>query len=298
MKGRERGLFAGAFLITLLVLGGITGATVLLTGGGASPAAPSSQAQYGVVEKESGYLPVAEEALTILFMGVGEEGSPPEDYLLLGFEPLTGRMPVLPLPQNLGVRFRGQEVTLAEAYEKGGAQGVKGAVEETLGIGVERYAILGRGEYMEAVGLIGRVEYELPYPVVLEQYGNRVVIDSGYQQLDGKRMADLTLYDGYPGGELGRLAVQGELTAAFINQNLGRVSSQWVEELFRQLVRFADTDVSFRDFENRIQAARFLAKLQVEPAVPIPVLGEEVEGEFLLDGSTRELVKKLFHQPF
>ncbi len=287
---KDQQLFAMGFAITFFVFSLLAVGTVFylnpLPPGGFSSSAPSDQP----------YLPTTEEDLTLLFLACPTPEENPSVYLLVGFKPFAGKIPILPLLGDTQVVWQGQAATLDSVYEQGGAQEAAKALSSFLEIPVDRYYAIARENLIQAVDAIGQVSYQLPYPVTLREYDNIVTIEAGNQLLDGRRMAQLAIYDSYPGGETERLNIAAEMAEAFVNQHLSLALSPNGGELAAGLLNLAQTNLTATDLEARGQALEFLAQLQTQPGKAIPLLGsyDTGAGFFLPDSQTIKLAQRLF----
>lgn len=241
----------------------------------------------------SGYLPSKEESITLLLVLREQDGTSPHSYLLIGFEPLSGRIPVLALPPQLAL---GASSTLEEVYLQKGITQTAEELSTLFSMAVERTATMDKTGLLTALDQLGQSEYELPYRVAITGYGNTAIVEPGLQLLDGKRSLDLITYTGYPGGESTRLEVSSGVGAAILNQKLSLVLTGQSEALFSRLINAMTTNITAADYVDHLQAAQFMARLQVRPATAVPFLGEAQEdGRFLPDEDTQSLINKLFH---
>jgi hypothetical protein len=72
-----------------------------------------------------------------------------------------------------------------------------------------------------------------------------------------------------------------DLAAAAVNQRMDVALSAVVDNIFRTIVNLIDTDISYADYEDRKEAAIFLAKLGQDPGKAL-----YVEGAYSEDGAS------------
>ncbi len=251
---------ASFFLLALLFLFLVT--TV-------HPSAPATLAEAAARPPEAAYLPDAADALTVLFFGVEEGGAAADSYLLARFDPVRGQVSVAVLPPAALV---GGE-TLEEAYRYGGARYTRDALREALGVPIDRTVRLTAGGFVAAAAAIGTVEVDLAREYTIADGPVEVILSPGRQLLDGKKLAAL-LRAPLPGGDEERCRLTAELACAVIDQRIDVANSVLVEEVFQTVVNLVDTDISYADFERRLEAARHMAGAEGPVAVRVSLDGD------------------------
>lgn len=227
------------------------------------------------------YVPTEDDALSVLFIGTYSEESPPGTFILARFDPARGKVPIIVFPPQTAVKNSGKTESLFEVSKYGGADYTRNTLAETLGIPIDRYVSIRLDSFISGAAAIGSVEYELTEPVTITRSGAPVTFNRGKQLLDGQKVADVIRYGDYPGGELQRCRISGELTAAIINQRMDVCRSTVIDNIFEKLINLINTDISYHDYYNRKNAAEFLARFCEDPAVPIAVSGEWSEDKKL-----------------
>ena len=229
---------------------------------------------------EPAYVPTAQDALTVLFIGMQNVGTGNAGtYVLARFDPAGGRVPIVSFPAETLVQNGTRQQTLAEVYKYGGAEHTRRCLAQTLGIAIDRYVRMDVNAFIACAAAIGSVEYDLPQPLTIGEGGMRVVMQQGRQLLDGKKVADMIRYDRYEGGELTRCEQTTALAAAIVNQRMDIALSTVIDSIFSKIVNAVDTNISYPDYDSRKQAAAFLARLGQEPAVALAVSGQFNEDE-------------------
>ncbi len=234
---------------------------------------PAGVNNNSIAQESGSFVPTKEHAITVLFIGSNAGITSAESYILVRFDPARGSVPIVVFPPQTMLQYGDKTETLSQIFEYGGVEASRTALSQTLGISVDRYVHMNTDVFVACANTIGNVEYDLPWDVPVEQGGMHIVLHQGKQLLDGKKVADIMGYKGYEGGELVRCQLAGNLTAAIVNQRIDIVESTLVDKVFEKIINLIDSDISYLDYDNRKQAAIFLASLRQDPAVSLPVTG-------------------------
>lgn len=271
--------FLLAFTLTIAALSAIMVATVLAV----QPGMPRGESNNTTPQDELIFRPQASDTLTLAVIGVQDSAA--TDFMLIRFNPQYGQIPLSLLPPQTLVTLEGEGITLEQAYEKGGGDGVKQALSERLGIVVDRYAKLTSDIFIRIAEKTGTVVFTLPHDISYQnKSGFNIHLPAGERRLDGKDIADIFAYPAFRKDEVGKSKLLGELAVEIINQNLDAASDGVSSGLFKLAVNLLDTDVTSADYEYRRDAADFVSKLEAQIAGSIAA-----EGTFLSDGAAFEL---------
>lgn len=227
------------------------------------------------------YLPSARDSLSVLFMGVEDDGSACGTFILARFNPASGKVPVAVFPPQTAVKNNGKTESLSEVYSFGGAEYTKNALGETLGVPIDRYIRVRMDSFLACAAAIGSVEFDLPADVTVSRSGAAFTLNKGRQLLDGQKVADIIRYGGYSGGETERCRIAAELTCAIVNQRMDICLSVVVDNVFEKIINLISTDISYTDYYDRKRAAEFLASMSDNPAEPVVLSGEWSEDKKL-----------------
>jgi anionic cell wall polymer biosynthesis LytR-Cps2A-Psr (LCP) family protein len=253
------------------------------------------KAQTPILTEEIIFRPQAADTLTVVVIGIIENAA--TEFLLIRFNPQCGQVPLALLPPQTQVLFKGQPSTLSQVYETGGANAVKGALHEQLGIVIDRYAKLTLDPFLRLAQATGTVVYALPYDIsYTDRKGYSVNLSAGERRLDGRDIANLFEYPDLRADPIKRSEFLGGLTAAVINQNLKAAGNDISSKIFKLAVNLLDTDISFADYEYRRDAADFVSKLNLVVAGNLIVSGEFLEDKpvFVLSDQAIELIRTYF----
>lgn len=238
------------------------------------PKTPDSAVRELAVETSS-YLPTPEDCLTVLFIGNAPSSAEADTFLLVRFDPVRGKVPVTALPPDTAIRNNDKIEAISQVFKYGGGNYTKNALATTLGITIDRYVRMDVDAFISAASVVGTVEFDLPLDMSLGQSGaTPMTLAAGKQLLDGKAAANIIHYEDFAGGDAVRCDIISQLCASIIDQRIDIVLSTVVDKVFEKIINIIDTDISYPDYDNRKQAAEFLAKLGTAPAQSIAVAGE------------------------
>ena len=242
------------------------------------------------------YQPSEEDALTLLVFGTESPGAVADTFLLLRFDPVRGQVGVVALPPGTVLTHSESEETLADAFRFGGAVYTRAALEQTLSIPIDRHARITLQGFVSAAAAVGTVEFELYEQLSIHAEGQPITLNPGVHLLDGRQAADLIRYRGYPGGEAERTELTTRLVCAVIDQRIDVVHSTLLEQIFGTVINLLDTDITYADFERRVQGARLMADNDRPIALPIVLQGQFCEeGErFTLQDTALAQISRVF----
>lgn len=277
-------MFVLSFVVTFLVMGFMVVFLLLRMYIPITRPAPAPPQQQNAV-----YLPGAEERLTLLLAVEGQTtGS--DTFLLAGFYPDIGYMPLMALPRQLAVG----ETTLQQLYRTQGITQAALRLEKQYQIGIDRVAAAPGGSFSGVWDRMGSVDFRLP--LRLEDQNGQLVLAAGLHQFDGQKALGVMNAPLWPGGECQRCGTVAALMAQAVNYHLPLVLGDRAEGIFKTAVNGCSaTDLSSLDFEQYLPAARFMARLEVNPAQSLELSGSYgTAGSFTPDQSGLELLHNTF----
>ncbi len=245
------------------------------------------------------YLPTEEDNLAMLVVGYDASGKAPPTFALVGFYPAEGRIPVAVLPGETLVRGKTKTDTLAGTFRVGGARYTKLALEESLGLTLDRYVAVELESFISLVNLLGSTDFKLPMTLDAKLNGRDIKLSEGTQKLDGRKMADIFIYPAYTGGEPARCVMAADLISSVINFHLPLTQTKAADALFKSAVNAVETDISQPDYQQRKEAAAFMNRLEVRPAMTIALTGRynAAGNTYVLDEATEKALAAAFPPP-
>lgn len=217
------------------------------------------------------YLPREEDALTLL--AVGTDPTTTETFVLAGFYPEGGTIPVAALPVETAVEVGDKVTTLQAVFREQGARAARDALAATYGLTLDRWATVTLEDFISAVNVVGTVDYQLAAPLRYSSPQLTIALPKGLVQVDGAKAADIIRFPAYENGETQRCGMTASLLAAYANKHLTLAITPDAEAVFRKVLGLVTTDITIGDYLQRTEAAAFLARLGVHPAQPIAVTG-------------------------
>lgn len=235
------------------------------------------------------YLPSAADRLTLFGVVEGNDLTG-DTFVLLGFYPEIGYMPVTVLPRQLGL----QATTLQQLFDEKGAAQTAQVLEQQFGIAVDRTAVLPANGFSALLDRLGNVDFHLP--VRLEDPNRGLVLAVGLHRFDGAKALALMNHTGWPGGEQQRCFLSAGLLTEAVNHHLTAVLGSESESLFKTAVNScSSTDLSMLDYETYLPAARFMARLKASPGQALELSGSfDPNYVFLPDAATVELLHNTY----
>lgn len=221
------------------------------------------------------FVPSTEETLSVLFIGVRSAQTEAPLFLLAGFYPDRGSVPIVCFPSSTAVQDNAHAKTLAEAWQYGGAQLVRNTLQDILGIQIDRYVCLDAAAFTTAAAAIGSVEITLEQPVVLLRNGAEMTLQPGTHRLSGQNLLDLLHAESDP---IARCTFAAAAAAELVNQHMDLCLSDTVDNVFFTIINAVDTDITYNDYDMRKQAATFLVRLKDSPARAITFQGRQGGG--------------------
>lgn len=243
------------------------------------------------------YLPREEDAITILLV-IDDPATRPT-FLLAGFYPEGGRIPLAALPGETLVNWDGRNTTLQEVWSTHGIEKARASLAGSYGLWIARWGEMTLEGFQTAFNAVGTVDYRLASPLQYRGETVSIALPRGLIQVDGARAADLIRFPAYENGESQRCRMTTDLLSTFVNHHLTLAITPRFEEAFRTVVNQMRTDVTFSDFVQRTEAAAFLARLGINPAYGVEITGWYNEGgnTWNLDEESRLALRQAFPSP-
>lgn len=250
-------------------------------------------------ELPTAYLPRDEDRLSIFIAGAEDGVTPPDVYLLMGFLPDKGRIALCLLPPATYVEYGGEASTLGSLYQRGGSRYAQQALAGYLGIPLDRWAKVEVEELSRMMNMTGLMDYYLPVDLNAQLHGRTVVMPKGNYQLDGRKAADILAYPAYKGGEVERSDRGALLLSQLVGENLPAFLTDVGDALIQTVLDTVDTDLSWKDYEERKSAMVFLAKLDLPATAVVYIDGSSSRdrGVFYLSPGCISRIQEMYGAP-
>lgn len=139
--------------------------------------------------------------------------------------------------------------SLSDIFASSGAQNVMTAVENELGCDFDYYMAIDSNDYADFFDMLGKVNYPILNDIKYKEENSKVTyslkIKSGEQSIDGKSFVNLIRY--YIDSE-NNFSQANELVLAALAQQLNSENMADSDDMFKNFVKIADTNITVRDF--------------------------------------------------
>ena len=223
---------------------------------------------------------------TLLLAG-RDDSSGCTDTLLLGrLDTRQHRLDLVSVPRdtlvNLDWKVRKLNAVYAGTANSGGTaiEGLREEMRKLCGFSPDCYAVVDLDVFVEAVDLIGGIDYELMQDMHYDDEAQNLHIhlDAGPRHLSGEEAMGLVRYRaGYLNGDLDRVAVQQSFMEAALGELLSLGSVPRLPELVTLLSSHMDTDLSAANIawlaRQALQCRREDLHFTTMPNTPVTVAG-------------------------
>ena len=261
---RKRGLRRALTTIVILLLLAALGRTLYLRWEQPPALAPTTQEPQQAENREeepdgervaAGRIQSARKkgVYTLLLAG-RDDASGNTDTVLLGrLDTVQHRLDLVSLPRdtllNLDWQVRKLNAVYAGTANSGGepSEGLRRELRRLCGFTPDCYAVVDLDVFIEAVDLIGGIDFELPQAMHYDDdaQGLHIHLDAGSHRLSGEEAMGLVRYrSGYLNGDLDRVAVQQRFMDAALGQLLSFGGVPRLPELASLLAAHTDTDLN------------------------------------------------------
>ncbi len=223
---------------------------------------------------------------TLLLAG-RDDASGNTDTILLGrLDTVQHRLDLVSIPRdtlvNLDWPVRKLNAVYAGTANSGGnaGEGLRQEIRRLCGFSPDCCAVVDLDVFVEAVDLIGGIDYELPQDMHYDDEAQNLHIhlDAGARHLSGEEAMGLVRYrSGYLNGDLDRVVVQQRFMDAALSQLLTVGSVPRLPELAALLAAHTDTDLTAANIAWLLRQALLCTREDIQfhtmPNTPATVAG-------------------------
>lgn len=241
--------------------------------------------------------PDASQSQTLLLILEGGPAPTDDAFVVARFQPVDGKLVLLPLLGQTACQINTSKSTLYEFYRIGGAMKAVEAVENILNIRVEKYILFDKDDFNSVVDILGGVNYSIPYDMAYEKEdtGETVILREGRQYLDGTKLRWLITFPEYSGGEEYRLQLIGSVLTDMLNGALSNRMANTLDNSFNTIVNQVETNITAYDYQFRKEAILYLIQPGTTPVQFKLCTGTfDKDGEFTPDKTVRDNVLHWF----
>jgi len=195
----------------------------------------------------------------ILLAGTDQEGYRTDTMMLLSMSRTDRTLRLLSIPRDTYAPDYAVP-KINSAYGAGGMAELMRQVEKQLGFPPDAYVLVDMDCFVEAVDILGGLDYDVPQDMsyVDSAQGLHIDLKAGYQHLNGEQVMGLVRFrSGYATADIGRTAVQRDFFKAALGQWATLENLRHVPELWALYKERVETDLSVR---NLLWIARVLLK--------------------------------------
>lgn len=183
---------------------------------------------------------------------VGLEGLRTDTIMVASYDMENKKADLISIPRDTYYPRDGHDSPdskkINAVYSQEGVDGLVCAVQEILGIPLEKYAVVDYDAVVSCVDLLGGVEVTVPFHMVYsDPYDDpplHIDIPEGKQLLDGKQSLKFLRYrKGYANQDLGRIEAQQQFIKSAVKKALGLKLPALIKEAYS----YMDTNIKITD---------------------------------------------------
>ena len=201
---------------------------------------------------------------TVLLCGTDEDGTRTDTILLLTLDRSEGSIRLLSIPRDTyAPAYVVPKINSAYGAVGGGEKGMEqlmGQVKNVIGFMPDAYALIDFSAFVEAVNLLGGLDFDVPMDMDYEDPDQNLFIHlkAGEQHLNGEELMWVVRFrSGYANADIGRTEVQRAVMKAAMKQWLRPQTLSALPGLWQIYKENLTTDISAR---NLVWMARVLLK--------------------------------------
>ena len=201
---------------------------------------------------------------TVLLCGTDEDGTRTDTILLLTLDRNEGSLRLLSIPRDTyAPAYYVPKINSAYGAVGGGEKGMEQLMEQVknvVGFMPDAYALIDLNAFVEAVNLLGGLDFDVPMDMDYEDPTQNLFIHlkAGEQHLNGEQLMWVVRFrSGYANADIGRTEVQRAVMKAAMKQWLRPQTLSALPGLWQIYKENLTTDISAR---NLVWMARVLLK--------------------------------------
>ena len=156
-------------------------------------------------------------------------------------------------------------------YYYKGAEGLKNAVANIIGLPVDYYAIVNLDIFEDLVDALGGVEVNVPYNMNYDDYaaGLRIHLKEGPQLLDGEQAGGFVRFRRTERGDFDRIDRVKDLASAMLKKmkGSGLATATKIPEIVKAFYKDVETNV---DLATLLDLAKNIKNLKIKESVTLP----------------------------
>lgn len=185
--------------------------------------------------------------INILLIGGDVASKNTDTIMIVNYNPASSAMNLLSIPRDTRVVIDGRDRKINFAYSSGGSNNLVAALNNLLGIKIDRYIYLDVSTFRDIIDALGGVEYTIPVDMKYDDAAQGLHIDlkAGRQLLDGVKAEQFirfrkpNTFSGQP----------SNFSRYYTGSDLNRVKAQ--QDFFKEVIK---QKVTVRNLPNLIKS--------------------------------------------
>jgi LCP family protein required for cell wall assembly len=185
--------------------------------------------------------------VNILIVGSDSTSGNTDTILVVNYNPSTLELNILSIPRDTRVKLNGTYHKINFAYPSGGSSSLASALNNLLGMKIDRYIFLDVSVFRDIIDALGGVEYTIPVDMKYDDAAQGLHIDlkAGKQLLDGAKAEQFirfrkpNTFSGQP----------SNFSQYYTGSDLNRVKAQ--QDFFKEVIR---QKVTVRNLPNLVKS--------------------------------------------
>ena len=190
---------------------------------------------------------------TFMVVGLDKVGNNTDTIMVGCLNVVDGELNIINIPRDTLVNTKYNVKKINYIYpacvnnNKDAIGELKAALEDMLGFGIDKYAVIDIGAAEQIVDTIGGVEFDVPVDMHYDDpvQDLHINIDAGLQRLNGEQTVQVLRFrNTYAGGDIQRIGVQQSLFKAMASQLLSLGNIPNIGQLIEIVENNTETDLT------------------------------------------------------
>lgn len=190
---------------------------------------------------------------TFMVVGLDKVGNNTDTIMVGCLNVVDGELNIINIPRDTLVNTNYNVKKINYIYpacvnnNKDAIGALKEGLEDMLGFGIDKYAVIDIGAAEQIVDAIGGVEFDVPVDMHYDdpEQDLHINIDAGLQKLNGEQTVQVLRFrNTYAGGDIQRIGVQQSLFKAMASQLLSLGNIPNIGEIIEIVENNTETDLS------------------------------------------------------
>ena len=285
MANKKTGHVALPFLATifigLIIIGGFAYGLYRYFGFGKVEQPPEP------VPRTSGQITAEDNHTMLLVLDVPEKHSPPT-FMLMRSLPLKKQLIFVGIPSNSIALVDGEQLSIIDNYNNGGAASASEFVEKVFDIKVDKYMKFDSAAFQKVCDIFGGVTY--PVNADIAGFKN----DGSQQYLNSDQIETFVNYLMFDGGEYERAFTSAAVLSSMVNQSDGKRIADSFDNNFSIVINMVDSNVTSADYKARKNGIKNMFEYGSAIAVPLSLDGTAAGDDFIPSSTFIDNIKETY----